>query len=396
MYNRNKDNSNANISGGMYMLKSYEVCNFKSFKNKTKFDLEKTNYQTLTSTNLRENILKGLMYVGANASGKSNALIAVKFLLDCLFSKTDVNMVAHMCMFSGNPEMSLSYTFDIEGTEIIYQIGYQHIDGKINENLFVDGEKIFTRDGSVARVNLQGEKIYTDVPKRILFLRDIYFNTKFRGWDKLQKWFEFMSNSVYLDLYSKEPVQYKEIDLSLKSYLEEVGTDEINAFFKEYNFGQTVEYDKHAEGNKIFVKSEEKMPFFKRDGIDEPIPFIFESLGNRTLLRLLPMFFHCINNGGMLLLDEFSSGFHNDLEELLIRYFMKKAEQAQLIFVSHSTNLLSNSILRPDQIYSVDFESEGSVIKRFSSEKPREAQNLEKMYLGGVFKGVPKYEYTIK
>ena len=80
----------------------------------------------------------------------------------------------------------------------------------------------------------------------------------------------------------------------------------------------------------------------------------------------------------------------------MIRYFMKKAEQAQLIFVSHSTNLLSNSILRPDQIYSVDFESEGSVIKRFSSEKPREAQNLEKMYLGGVFKGVPKYEYTIK
>ena len=52
--------------------------------------------------------------------------------------------------------------------------------------------------------------------------------------------------------------------------------------------------------------------------------------------------------------------------------------------------------MRPDQIYSVDFESEGSVIKRFSSEKPREAQNLEKMYLGGVFKGVPKYEYTIK
>ena len=75
---------------------------------------------------------------------------------------------------------------------------------------------------------------------------------------------------------------------------------------------------------------------------------------------------------------------------------MRKAGQAQLIFVSHSTNLLSNSILRPDQIYSVDFESEGSVIKRFSSEKPREAQNLEKMYLGGVFKGVPKYEYTIK
>ena len=395
-YNKNKGNNNENSSGGTYMLKSYEVCNFKSFKNKTKFDLEKTNYQTLASTNLQGNLLKGLMYVGANASGKSNALIAVKFLLDCLFSKTDVNMDMYMCMFSDNPIMSLGYTFDIEGTEIIYQIGYQRIDKKMNEDLFVDGEKIFTRDGSVAKVNLQEEKVYTDVPKRILFLRDIYFNTKFRGWDKLQKWFDYMSNSVYLDLYSKEAVQYKDMDLSLNSYLEEVGTDEINAFFKEYKFGQIVEYDKHAEGNKVSVESAEKMPFFKREGIDEPIPFVFESLGNRTLLRLLPLFFHCINNGGMLLLDEFSSGFHNDLEGLLIRYFMKKAEQAQLIFVSHSTNLLSNSILRPDQIYSVDFESEGSVIKRFSSEKPREAQNLEKMYLGGVFKGVPKYEYTIK
>ena len=98
----------------------------------------------------------------------------------------------------------------------------------------------------------------------------------------------------------------------------------------------------------------------------------------------------------MLILDEFSSGFHNELEELLIRYFMRKSNESQLIFVSHSTNLISNSLLRPDQIYAVDFGKDGSQIKRFSSEKPREAQNLEKMYLGGVFNGVPKYEYSIK
>lgn len=384
------------LLGGVHMLKSYEVCNFKSFKKRTKFDLEKTNYQTLAATNIEGNLLKGLMYVGANASGKSNALIAVKFLLDCLFGKLDVNMDAYMCIFSDNPVMSLSYKFDIEGSEIVYQMKYQRIDKKLNEDLIVDGENIFTRDGSVARVKLHEEKIYTDVPKNMLFLRDIYFNTKFRGWDKLQKWFVFMSNSVYLDLYSKTAVQYKDIDLSLKSYLDEVGTDEINRFFEEYNFEQIVEYDKQSKGHIVSVESAEKMLFFKRKGIEEPIPFVFESLGNRTLLRLLPLFFHCINNGGMLLLDEFSSGFHNDLEELLIRYFMKKSGDAQLIFVSHSTNLLSNSILRPDQIYSVDFGSEGSVIKRFSSEKPREAQNLEKMYLGGVFNGVPKYEYTIK
>lgn len=71
---------------------------------------------------------------------------------------------------------------------------------------------------------------------------------------------------------------------------------------------------------------------------------------------------------------------------------MKNAGESQFIFVSHSTNLLSNSLLRPDQIYSVDFDKGGSVVKRFSSEKPREAQNIEKMYLGGVFNGIPRYE----
>jgi hypothetical protein len=178
--------------------------------------------------------------------------------------------------------------------------------------------------------------------------------------------------------------------------MEKDGASRTNAFFEEFNFEQSIEYDMTAKGRYVSIESPEKVIFFKRKGIEEPIPFMFESLGNRTLLQLLPAFFHCISNGGMLLLDEFSSGFHNELEQLLVRYFMNKSDNGQLIFVSHSTNLLSNSILRPDQIYSVDFGENGSTIKRFSNEKPREAQNLEKMYLGGVFNGVPRYGYSLK
>lgn len=378
------------------MLKSFEVCNFKSFKNRTKFDLEKTNYQMLLNTNVKDNVLKGVMFVGANASGKSNSILAIKFLLDYLFGKLDINIENYICMFSRNPIMSLIYTFEIEGTDIVYEIDYQRVDKRLAEKLTVNGEELLSRDGSVATSRFYEEQSFTDVPKDMLFLRDIYFNTKFRGWEKLQKWFAFLSNSVYVDLYTRDAFQYKDIDLDLYSYIERVGVDEINSFFEEYNFEQTIEYDKKAKGHIVSVEAVNKIIFFKRKGIDEPIPYALESLGNRTLLQLLPAFFHCIHNGGMLLLDEFSSGFHNDLEELLVRYFMKKAEDTQLIFVSHSTNLLSNSILRPDQLYAVDFTKEGSVIKRFSSEKPREAQNLEKMYLGGVFNGVPRYEHTIK
>ena len=69
------------------MLKYYEVENFRSFKNKTTFSLEKTNYKVLEETNTVRNLLKGVLFVGANASGKSGALLPVKLLLDMLLEK---------------------------------------------------------------------------------------------------------------------------------------------------------------------------------------------------------------------------------------------------------------------------------------------------------------------
>ncbi len=60
---------------------------------------------------------------------------------------------------------------------------------------------------------------------------------------------------------------------------------------------------------------------------------------------------------------------------------------------TYNGKILSNSILRPDQIYTVEMaDDEGSRVYRFSEEQPRVAQNLEKMYLSGVFGGIPEYE----
>ena len=47
----------------------------------------------------------------------------------------------------------------------------------------------------------------------------------------------------------------------------------------------------------------------------------------------------------------------------------------------------------PDQIHVISFEGKsGSRVQRVSQFKPREAQNLEKMYLGGMFEGLPIYD----
>ena len=115
-----------------------------------------------------------------------------------------------------------------------------------------------------------------------------------------------------------------------------------------------------------------------------------ESMGNKVLMAILPAYLRAIK-GGMLLFDEFSSGLHNDLERLLIRYFMERSQEAQIFLVSHSTNLLSSGLFRPDQLYAVNFDEEGSNVVRFSSRQPRVGQNFEKMYLSGMFSGVPHY-----
>lgn len=376
------------------MLKRMIINNFKSYKIKSSIELEKTNYQMLSSTNVTNNILKGIMFVGANASGKSNSILAIKFLLDSLFGKQENNISANFCMFSNEPTMELVYDFVIDNNDISYLFNYHKYNNLIKEELKLNNKIVLFREGKFAKSNISEQIRFDDIPDNSLFLRDVYFSTKFRGNEILQKWFKFLSSSIYLDLYNREIFTYKDINLSLKDYLENNGLDTINDFFDKYNFGQTIEYDKNSYGPTISVQSDEKMIYFKRKDIEDPIPYIYESIGNKNLLHLLPAFFTIIQNGGLLLLDEFSSGFHNDLEELLIKYFMQNAKNSQILFVSHSTNLLSNSLLRPDQIYSVEFDQSGTHLNRFSNERPREAQNIEKMYLSGVFKGVPNYEHN--
>ena len=119
------------------------------------------------------------------------------------------------------------------------------------------------------------------------------------------------------------------------------------------------------------------------------LPLDLESMGNKTLIEILPQILQAIRKSCMVIIDEFSA-LHNQLEERIIKYFMDNADKSQLFIVSHSTNLLTNTLFRPDQIYTVDYIiGKGSKIYRASDSKPREAQNLEKMYLSGVFNGLP-------
>lgn len=382
------------------MLEKMIITNFKSFKNKTVFDFTKTNYGILPGNVSESGILKGAIFVGANASGKSTVLAAIECLLDYLFGEKSVDFTFDRCIFSSNPKYELDYYFLIDGQHIRYDIILNTKQNSIQEYLYMNNDILLRRMGVNAESFIADPNGVsydeTDIDRETLFLRTLYFNTKFTTNPVLKKWMAFLAASVCLDAYTRQIINHTKQPLLLQKYLKENGVSEINSFFENRNFDQRIEYSKTSKGNltAISVQSDDEtdLIFFKRNGIEEPIPFQLESQGNQNLLQMLPSFFWAINHSCMLLIDEFSSGFHNELESLLIKFFMTNASESQLFIVSHSTNLLTNSLLRPDQEYSVDFSGkEGSYIKRFSSEQPRLAQNVEKMYVSGVFGGLPHY-----
>ena len=364
-------------------------------------DFGATEYSLLRDVNVYNSVVKGAFFAGGNATGKTNFIFSISILLDLLFANLQIDM-PQFCLFSDELEMMLEYTFVFGEHTIVYKLIFDRNGCVVSEILLLDEDELLNRVKLNATTRLTDARIYDSsmIDDKTLFLKNIYFNTKFVGFPVLQKWFEYMSNSVYFNAERKQgfpPIPNvvafnKNNKVNIREYIEKNGVEEINGFFSEFGFDQQIEYTSNQKLNTFTTVqvTGAKEIFFKRKSLNISMPISMESLGNKTLLDMLPGLLQVTQNGGMFIVDEFSSAFHNELEELIVRYFMKNSKNAQMFFVSHSTNLMKSTLLRPDQIYAVSFQDDGgSKVKRFSSECPRESQNLEKMYLSGVFGGLP-------
>ncbi len=380
------------------MLTKVRMKNFKSFKNDTTVDFLATKYTMLKDSNSRNGILKGCMFVGGNATGKTNAIYAISTLLDLLFKNANINMPINFCLYSKDKEMELEYSFAFDEDTIDYLLIFDNRGIVKKEELRLNKDVVLERIGRNARTSLTENQNYdqNDIDAVTLFLKSIYFNTKFTNFPALKKWFDYMSNSVYFNAERQQALIGQALSFNVNNkvnlieYLEAYGVERINNFFKYFNFKQQIFYGSKVDAplnNPFGIKE----VFLMKNDINYWMPMALESLGNQTLLSMLPGLLQVVEKGGMFIVDEFSSAFHNELEELIVRYFMRESKNAQMFFVSHSTNLMKTTLLRPDQIYTVDFGKDGSTIKRVSSEQPRESQNMEKMYLSGVFGGLPNY-----
>lgn len=375
------------------MLAKMYLTNFLSFKERTEIDLTASKYSILGKTNVyKSEILKGALFIGPNASGKSNALKGLSFIIKMIKGE-GVSFNRYRCLFSDNPIITIEYEFIFESKKVEYVIEYNIQTNSISENLKIDEITVLKRTGNTGELRI-GQSVTTDdqVDSETLFLRTASFNTgRFPQEPTLRKLMDFLQNSYIVDEYNWDA----RVGSTITRYAEEFGIEKINKYLTAFKYDFSMEYGSESEGAglKLTLGADNKMVFLKRKSFPFPNVLINESQGNQVFADLLPHLIRVIENAGMLIVDEFGNSFHNKLAEKIISFFMENAKNSQIFITSHHTNLISNSVFRPDQINLITFlNTSGSNVKRLSQFKPREAQNLEKMYLGGMFEGLPIYE----
>lgn len=131
-----------------------------------------------------------------------------------------------------------------------------------------------------------------------------------------------------------------------------------------------------------------------------------ESAGTQKAFKLSGPVLWALANGGILIIDEIEAAMHPIMTLSTIDLFLNKQSNpnnAQLIFATHDTNLLSYSKLRRDQIcfaeknkwestelYSLsDFVYFGEKNGEFKSEKERPDTDKEKRYFEGRYGAIP-------
>ena len=375
------------------MLAKMYLTNFLSFKERTEIDLTASKYSILGKTNVyKSEILKGALFIGPNASGKSNALKGLSFIIKMIKGE-GVSFNRYRCLFSDNPIITIEYEFIFESKKVEYAIEHNIQTNSISENLKIDEITVLKRTGITGELRIgQSVTIDDQVDSETLFLRTASFNTgRFPQEPTLRKLMDFLQNSYIVDEYNWDA----RVGSTITRYAEEFGVEKINKYLTAFKYDFSMEYGSESEGAglKLTLGADNKMVFLKRKSFPFPNVLINESQGNQVFADLLPHLIRVIENAGMLIVDEFGNSFHNKLAEKIISFFMENAKNSQIFITSHHTNLVSNSVFRPDQINLITFlNTAGSNAKRLSQFKPREAQNLEKMYLGGMFEGLPIYE----
>ncbi len=115
-----------------------------------------------------------------------------------------------------------------------------------------------------------------------------------------------------------------------------------------------------------------------------------ESDGTRALFAIAGPWLDVLENERVLVVDELDTSLHPLLVHHLVRRLHHEGTKAQLIFTTHDTTLLSQKLLRRDQVWFMEKDDKSATrLYPLSDYSPRETEAIERGYLNGRYGGIP-------
>lgn len=409
------------------MLIDFTVENYKSFKDSITFSMEATTLKD-HSENIfkcgKKNLLKSAVIYGPNASGKSNILEAMNFMRNFVENSATeykANDSINVESFQLNTLTKNSPSL-FEATFIHNNIKYRYgfrLDNKAvqDEWLFqtkTRETKLFIRTNQkfdLSKTFSEGNLIVKENKTRenALFLSVVaQFNgsisksivdwfTQFNVTSNVEKnRFEHYTLEMLTNSENKSKILQLllSVDMGIKDV--DMKTTDIE-YEKAPSFIKEIIQEEKAEKSKI-TQSEivtKHMQYNEENEYIGDIEFQLhnESIGTKKFLLLAGPIVETLNNGEILVIDELDNSFHTQMTEFIIALFNStktNPKNAQLIFATHDTNLLTHKLFRRDQIWFVEKNIYGvSEIFSLIDFGARKDTSLEKNYLEGKFGGVP-------
>lgn len=377
------------------MVLEMRLSNMFSFRDEVTLDLQAAKIQTKKARELEGNLfsvdgeqmLKSVALFGANASGKSNVIKAIRACVNMVRSSHNYNVDTRFAISPfkfedyANKPSSFYIRFLLNGVEYEYSFSFMH-DEIITETLYYypNGRKslVFRRDESRGTEKKDIYEFKT-VIKRPFDVADntskkTLYISRASQMDReiAQKIFLFFCNDIVLD--------YQVANI-----------DSLDNLFKERK-EQMLEVLRTADSDIIDFKIQNNaITTFHRT--NPSVAFDFEteeSEGTKTLFRMMVRMIGIIHEGKMLLVDEIDNSLHTQLVEFVIGMF-NHSNHAQLIYTIHNTHLLNTDFQRRDQVYFVDKREDGSsdLYSLFDFKDFRDTLDMEKAYLQGRFDAIP-------
>ena len=410
------------------MVLEIRLSNFYSIKDEITLDLRAGSINTQKSKALTNNIfdfdktmvLKTVALYGANASGKSNIIKAIRFCNAMVFAshQHNENVVFNFqpFKFKGYPKKPSTYFIRFVSNNVEYEYSFSLTREEIiSEELYFYPKgrraKIFTRDEQAGDSKKErysfGQFIKRPMDVAENTSRKTLYISRASQMDRIipKELFNYFNGTFILGYigYNARSVEFlfNENKKLLLQALKMADSDIVDVkITKELQKAKEVKSDFKTNEASMHEVELEQLRITSYHKASPKTPFDFnseESSGTQKLFFIMLTILDIIKNNKILIIDEIESSLHNSIIEYVIGLF-NAGQRAQLIYSTHNTALLNLNKLRKDQIFFVNKKEDSStdLYSLYDYKDFRETMDVEKAYLQGRFDAVPFIDDSVE